>query len=299
MSEPLPELSSEVMDSLTTASTEDAPVNTDPAPAPATPEGEVAPAEGTPAAEESTDSFTRFDPNALPPELKPLAASLQGDYTRKMQEAAPWRRLGEELGVNDPAVIQQAVSLFTHLQDESNLRSFAETLYSEMGLGQPPATTEPQVAGMDDLDLDSSAFKPYDDKIAQLEARLDAALRQGEHERMMMAKAGEVARQEAYLAEANPHWQQDDWQAVYDLAPAFDGDLIQTANALESFASSRLAGYINGKTGVAETPGISSPVPRATAETPRDVSGEDDPDLRGAATAEAREYLRQFLAQSE
>src|SRR5690242_10753259 len=69
---------------------------------PATPEGEIT----TEAATDAPDSFTKLDPNSIPEEARPFYDSMLSDYTRKTQEAAPWRKLGEELGVDSPDAIR-------------------------------------------------------------------------------------------------------------------------------------------------------------------------------------------------
>lgn len=312
MSEPLPEVSGDVLDRIEAAGAADgliqdplggdtpsAPINDSTPDTPAAPVGSETQGGTTPAAAE--DSFTKLDPNALPEELRPYYSSLQGDYTRKMQDAAPWRKLGEELGVDDPTAIKQAVELYAYLQDEGNVRDFVAQLAPRLGIEPaPPAIAPRDDVDVDDLDVDSPALQELRNELAEVRSQLDKRDQAAEAERVYYSLAGEVARQEAMLAEQHPEWTEDDWNAVYDLAPAFDGDLTQTANALESFASSRLAAFVNGKTTVAEQPGLQPAPPARTADTPVDVSklAEEDHELRGAAD-EARAFIRNVLANSE
>src|SRR5690349_20437400 len=74
-------------------------------------------------ADQPEDSFTKLDPNALPPELRPYYTSLQADYTRKMQEAAPYRQLAGDLGL-EPGDLRQAAELYSALQDPNQLVQF-------------------------------------------------------------------------------------------------------------------------------------------------------------------------------
>lgn len=306
MPDSLPDVTPEIVDRVADAATGDGLI-TDPL---QTPTNETTPNAGTPdgagQADGATpeDSYTRIDPSTLPPELQGLHRSLLGDYTRKTQEAAPWRSLGEELGVSSPDEIRQAVELFAYLQDPSNAVEFAGRLNSALGLGQPDqpglAATQPDpYAADDDLDVDSPVHQ-LNQRIQQLENQLAGREQQDVAERMQWALVGEIQREEALLAQENPHYKDEDWDAIYALAPAFGGDLIQTQQLLEDFASYRLADYLNGKQSVAATPGFQAPPRPSTAEVPRDVSAEaaDDPMLNGARN-EALEYLRGLAAASE
>ena len=309
MPEPLPDATPEVLDRVEAAATADGLIRDPLAPSasPATNDSqgaESATPQGADGSEGATqeDSFSKFDPNSLSPELRQVYASMQGDYTRKMQEIAPWRGLQEELGIASPDEIRQAAELYAHLQDQNNLAEFVRRATEALGLGQPAPAATPSAEPaneLDDLEFDSAKLiKPLEEKLAALQQRLDQQAQNEEVERAYYARVGEVVRQEALLAEQNPHWQEDDWTALYTLAPAFEGDLVQTANALESFASARLANYVSGKIGTAEQPGLQpAPAPR-NAEVPVDTSGEEDPLLRGA-TDQARSYLRNLLSQSE
>lgn len=307
MPDSLPDLSAEELDRVAGAAADDG-LMSDSLESPATNDS-TAQTVGTPdgagqtdGATSTEDSFTRIDPSTLPPELQPIYRSLQGDYTRKTQEAAPWRTLGEELGVSSPDEIRQAAELYTYLQDPANLTDFAQRLNAQLGIdpGAPGAVAgQPDPYGMDDLEEDSPV-RQLQSRIDSLESQLQGRQQQDAAERMQWALVGEIQREEALLAQENPHYTDEDWDAIYGLAPAFEGDLIQTRNALEEFASHRLAQYLGQKTGVAANPGFQAPPRPVSAEVPRDVSTEaaDDPDLRGAGR-EALEYLRGVLSQSE
>ncbi|MGE5596439.1 MAG: hypothetical protein ACM3S1_10455, partial [Hyphomicrobiales bacterium] len=104
-----------------------------------TPEGTQQTTEGTTPA---GDSFTKLDPNSLPPELRPFYTSMQADYTRKMQEAAPFRQLADEVGL-DPDGLRQAAELYSALQDPQALVEFHTELTNALmaeGLTHAEAT---------------------------------------------------------------------------------------------------------------------------------------------------------------
>lgn len=316
MPDSLPDVSPEVLDRVAEAATADGLIQ-DPLAPPTPPTNESTPNVGTPdgagqpdGATSQEDSFTPIDPSTLPAELQAIYRSMQGDYTRKMQsEVVPWRGLVDELGISDPAEIRQAAELYTYLQDPANAREFATRLNEAFGLGQPPAGAQtPGTAATpddpyglgDDLEGDSPAIKELKAEIQALRQETQAREQTDMAERMQWALVGEIQRQEAFLTEQHPEWQDDDWDALYALAPAYDGDLIQTANVLEGFASARLAGYLNGKQSVAGNPGLQAPPVPRTAEVPRDLSTEaaSDPELK-AAHAQALDYLRGALSVSE
>ena len=98
-----------------------------------------------PAVEPSVeDSFTTIDPNQLPPELQPIYKSLQADYTRKTQEAAAWRKLGDETGM-DADSLRQASELYSKLSDPSNwpaLHAELTEALQEQGLSPAAAHAE-------------------------------------------------------------------------------------------------------------------------------------------------------------
>lgn len=303
MSEALPDVPAEMMDRVEAAAAADGLLK-DPLGDPPAPTNDIAPDEAPSGAgtEEGTtaeaDSFTHIDPNTLPEELRPFHRQLQGDYTRKTQEAAPWRKLAEELGVGSPDEIREAVQLYAYLQDPANLSDFNRQLSEALGAEQPQAAPPPAFSDLDDdLDADSPAFAALRNELADLRSALEERDRQAQAQQLQWAMIGEINRQEALLQEQHPEYKQEDWDAIYGIAPAFGGDLIQAANLLESYSSHRVGAFLNGKSVVQETQGI-QPAPVRTAEVPRDLSGAEDPELRGA-TQEAREYIRGMLSASE
>ena len=232
---------------------------------------------------------------------------MQADYTRKTQAVAPWRGLAEELGVDDPEAIRQAAEFYTYLQDPNNLRTFHQQLSAALGApaaGPAAPATHPGMVNepeFDDLESDP------DPEIAELRREIQA-MRQESQTRAAQERAeqeqwaliGEINRQDAMLRE-DPQWSAADeqqWEALYTLAPAFGGDLFQTAQALDDFATARLSAFLQGKTAVEATEGVQPIAPPRTAEIPREIDGEDDPELKNAHR-EALGFLRGMFNGSE
>lgn len=270
-----------------------------------TPEATASP-EGTKqeeAATDAPDSFTKLDPNALPQEVQPYYKSLLSDYTRKTQEAAPYRKLGEELGFSSADDLRQAAELYAYLQNEDNARTFAAQLAQAYGItGQAPApateAVQPQ-AGEEFSNLDDPAVAQLRSELASIKetiAQRDAAQQQ---EALQWALLGEMNRQEALVKESHPEWEAEgeEWTAVWNLAPTFNGDVVRAAQVVEAAQNAALTRMLNGKAQAATTEGLSAPAPPRLGEA---VSDADYSDLElKAQTAQAMEFLRGVVNQSE
>jgi len=284
----------------------DAVEGVEPTPAAPTNDSTATPAapEGTSTEEAATaapDSFTKLDPNALPPDVRPYYDSMLADYTRKTQEASPWRKLGEELGVESPEAIRDAAQLYAYLQDPNNLREFHAQLGSMLG-GQPePAATPVAPSPLDtpDLGLEDPALAAIRGELDAVKQALIQRDAQAQAEQVQWALLGEMNRQEALLKEAHPEWEPDgdEWTAIWEMAPAFNGDLTAAAQLVSQAQNAAVTRLLNSKTQVSNTEGLTPPAPVRSAETLPVVDGEDH-ELKDA-TARAREYLRQVANQSE
>lgn len=156
------------------------------------------PTEGQPAAEPSQpkeDSFTSIDPNSLPPELQATYKSLQADYTRKTQEAAPYRKFAEQtgMGIDDLQRVLAEYSQFSNVL-QNNPAQIVQSLFQQgrltkeqavQMLGLEPPKKEPGIDLSDnpyaeDRELQTflnaqlqqalgEAVKPYQEKIGALE----------------------------------------------------------------------------------------------------------------------------------
>lgn len=271
----------------------------------ATPEGTTT----EEAATDAPDSFTKLDPNTLPEEVRPYYTSLQADYTRKQQEAAPWRKLGEETGLSSPDEVRQAAELWAHLQNPENLRSFYEQLGQAIGAPAPtaPATAPfetPQATSDEFSALDDPAFAAVRSEVEQLKSELQNMNAAREREALQWHLLGEMNRQEAMLKEQHPDWGEsggdnisDEWKAIWQLAPAFEGDLTRAAQIIEATQSAGITRLLNGKAQAADTPGLVVEAPSRTATT---VSEPDYSDLElRDLTKQAVEYVRGVVNQSE
>jgi hypothetical protein len=300
MPDDLPDLPAEMVDSIGNAieAPADAPIASNP------PTQEAPAPEGTEQVETATeapDSFTGLDPNTLPEDLQPYYKSMQADYTRKLQEAAPWRGLGNELGVDSPDSIKEAVELYTFLQDEKNVRALSEQLNQAFGTGQPaapqPAATEPGYEDGSFEDLENPQLSELRSRVDQLTSAIQQRDVAAQEEAVRWQLMGEMNRQEAVIKEQHPDWGDDEWNALWSLSVAFDGNLMEASNHLDAAANSRVTRLLNSKAAVAQTPGLTVPAPNRVGEavTERDYSDLEMRDL----TKEAVEYVRGVVNQSE
>lgn len=304
MPDGLPDLPTEMLESIGDAvEAPEAPTavettNQPPVETTATPEGETTEETTT----DAPDSFTRLDPTAIPDELRPYYESMQADYTRKTQDAAPWRKLGEELGVSSPDDVRQAAELYAYLQDPNNLALFHAQLGEALGqtaAPAAPAVTPPAetLGGEFDSALDDPAVSALQARLDAFEAREAKRNAEQQNEALQWALLGEMNRQEALIKEEHPDWGEDEWTGIWNLAPTFNGDLVQAAAVVDAAANARVVRLLNGKAAVEGTEGLTTMPPRIAVDAPPAVDGEDY-ELKGP-TARAIEYMKQVVAQSE
>lgn len=305
MPDGLPDLPAEMVDSIGNAieGVEPGVASTEPSnpqtETPATPEGQATTEAAT---EDAPDSFTKLDPNSLPEDVKPYYDSMLSDYTRKTQEAAPWRKLAEELGVESPDSFREAAEIYSFLQDPNNLQA----LYSSLGsvLGQPvaekPAAIEPAQFEWGENEfaaLDNPAVAELQNRLDQLTSYIqdrDAAQQQ---EALQWQLLGEMNRQEAAISEQHPDWGDEEWGTLWNLSVAYNGDLFAAANHVEAAQNAAVTRLLNGKAQAAETPGIAPVAPSRIGNTVQEPDY-SDPELR-AQTAQAVEFLRGVANMSE
>lgn len=244
----------------------------DQAPESVTPPEQDAP-EGTTefsAPEPEADSFmgSDFNPDLLPPELQPGWKQLQGAFTRKTQELAEQRKQFEELG--DPEEIRRATDFFQSLNDPEYLQAFHQELgnvLQEMGLSpaeaaqaaqeitaeaQPSEVQLPQ--DLQQLVQSDPELSPVAQELASLRAELDgfkqsqAQERQElELERQVMAQTAEIEQMVRVVSEQHPEYSEDDWQAIFDRAQAFDGNVLQAAELFEADKDRIIQSYLSSK----------------------------------------------------
>lgn len=253
---------------------------------PATPAGsEQAPEAATP-----EDSFTKLDPNALPPEVQPYYKSMQADYTRKQQEVAPFRTLAEETGL-DVDGLRQAAELYSALQDPQQLVQFhteLSTALQQQGLTPAEASAAatqhiaetqtgatPAEQNWSD-DPEERRIQDLESRLAQFEQAQAAQAETMKREQMQVALVSEMNRQESLVKEAHPDWTQSDIDGVYELSAFYGGNLIDASNRYDEIVSDRIARILNGKAGVAANTAM-APLPNATATSrPNSFGGDLD-----------------------
>lgn len=307
MPDGLPEVPAEMVDSIGDAVEGITPAAPEPASNPvtsettATPEGEM-----QEAATEAPDSFTKLDPNALPPDVRPYYDSMLSDYTRKTQEVAPWRKLGEELGVESPDQFREAAELYAYLQDPTNLHSLYQNLGQVLGQETPAAPQIPATAPVPGLPtgsetemagLEDPAVAELKTQMQQLQSYIQEREAAQQQEALQWALLGEMNRQEALLKEQHPDWGDEEWNALWNLSVPYNGDLVAAANHIEATQNAAVTRLLNGKAQASQTPGL-------TPEAPfRQAAAVQEPDYSdhelGAQTAQAIEYLRGVANMSE
>lgn len=210
--------------------------------------------------EEMADSFTRLDPSTLPAEVRPYYDSMQADYTRKTQEAAPYRKLAEETGL-DVDGLRNSAELYSALQDPTQIVAFHKELTDALvAQGLTPAeaaaaaTTHvaETVAGPGDEDL--SHLDPEERRVQELTARLDRFEQAQQADQEQRQKVAELNRQladwnqqEMAIKEMHPDWEQDDIAGTYEIAAFHGNDLIKGAARLDEIVSRRVTNILNGK----------------------------------------------------
>lgn len=262
--------------------------------------GEVTP----PVVEEQTDEFTApdvapdsftgadFNPDLLPEELQPGWKQLQGSYTQKTQELAEQRKALEALGAPDE--LQQAAEFYQSLKDPEYLRDF----YAELGnvvqeLGLVEAPVDPTVVAPEpvapELPAELAALvqsepelAPMAQQFAEMRSRLDtfeqqqAAREQAmAEERQLMEQAGQIDQMVQAVRESHPDYGDSDWDAIYDRAVAFDGDVTRAAELYEADRDRIIQSYLSSK----QTPHAVTPTPgggTVTEDEPVELQTMDD-----------------------
>jgi len=259
----------------------------------ATPEGltdpQVQPETPAPTPEPETPNLFEGEPVnpddlvAAHPELAPLVKQLQGAFTRKTQDLAAKAKQFEEFG--DPDQVAAALELHTNLRNPEYLQAFHRELggvLQEMGLSPAEAaevareiTTE-QAAGptapqlspeLQALVNSDPELRPFAERHAALEQRMaefEASQAQREQaleqQRFEMAMAGEIQRQDQEIRSAHPEYSEEDFNAIYERASFYDGNLLQAADQFEADKARIISAWVAQKAAV---PTAAQPSPGA------------------------------------
>lgn len=228
------------------------------------------------------ESFTGFDPNTLPEDLQTVYRSMQADYTRKTQEIADLRRYNEslsELGV-DPNQAINIVDFFRQLENDPQIANeFVSRVQSYW--------EQPQV------DSNGSFEAPIDQSYEGLPQELAQelqAMREFRQEMMVQQQQSEIMAEleveEQQIRLSNPHYSDEDIEAIYSLAYATEGDLQAAAQQYHAIQQRLLGGYLQSK----QVPPGATPMPTGPVSTPGREFGTLD-----EAHAAAKEALRNIL----
>jgi len=250
-------------------------------PEPAGEPQEQPPAPAAQPAPPQEDSFTGIDPNAIPDELKPLARSLQGDYTRKMQAVAEERKQFEAIeqfgGVNAAAeAIQFVTALAT--DPEYALQVHEQLTEALVDAGMTPAqasraaaaqiedaVTETPVPVDDDygLGIDPATeqrLAAYEARAQNYERELQDLRNWREREEETRLQAAMMAEMESAHADVVQKYNFDDEQMsrVYPIAYSTGGDLRAAAEIYNTLADSIVSEYITKKASITSPPTFDS-----------------------------------------
>jgi len=268
-------------------------------------------------ATDSEDTFTRTDLNALLDGISDPAAkqaveaaykSFQGDYTRKTQGlAAKMAALGD-----NPEEAQEALEFYQNLRSDPafalEVHEYLSTALQNLGLTEAEADAEAsrQVrdgAATQDVDIDADdtdPTAPLKSELEQVQARLDR-FEQQEQERAARAQEDELAanliQQEMTLRQEHPHYQEKDFDRIYDLAISTGGNLHEASALYEEMRNDFITGYVSEKGSVTDR--VDSPSSfgaQQLREIPHDERGNVDLD---AVHKAAMQTLFNHMAERE
>lgn len=260
----------------------DAPVETpsEQAPQSAAPEVDA----GTPPAP-AEDSFSNIDPNDLPPELRAQYANMQGAFTRKMQELSERSKQYEAIG--DPALAVRGVELMRALEEDPVfVHQQLSTWLESQGMSPAQASavaSEVQASQNDDFGLGGADEYEVPEALRRELDELKQWRQQEEQSRAEQAYMAELQREEMAIRQSNPNYQDEDVNAIYELAFAHGGSLLRAESVYKQMQDRWAAGYLNQK---ANVPGsLNQPGSTGAAQSPQKFDRLDDPELEKAALA--------------
>lgn len=225
--------------------------------------------------------------------------SLQGDYTRKTQELAERAKQFEGL---DPQAAREAAEFVQLLQTD---RNFAQSIHAELssalqteGLTPAEASREATrqldsastAVDWDELGIDPSnplarTIEGLQKSNAELTSWREQQIRDNQRDAMIR----EIERQDQAIRHSNPDYAEGDFDTIYKVAAAMDGDLVAAEQYYRGLKDRILGDYVESKTRVAQ--GAGPVVPAAQhSEVPRVFESTDQ------AHPEAVERLRAILA---
>ncbi len=266
---------------------------------------------------EPEDTFDggAFNPDQLPPELQPGWRQLQAAFTRKTQELAEERRqLDSQLAsLGDAEQVQQAMELFTAMQDPRNWVQLHEELSTAMQqYGLTPAQADQAAAealaqqqepGTPDLTglSDDPDLAPLANSVQAMQQRLEAFEQQ--QQQALMARQAELEQQQHFnelmhqvnqIQQSNPTYDEDDITSILELSSFYNGDLARAQERYEAGIQRRLGRYLAGKQEAQDLSSSQPPTGSTAAATPVEA-----PETTDGFLEWAEEHLRQLQAAGE
>ena len=211
---------------------------------------------------------------ATPEMLVAMRRGMNADFTQKSQEIAPWRKLGEELGVQDPSDFRAAAELYTQLQDPSNWPTFQKELSQYMQqYGMTPAEADAaatekltEFAPAEELEFDDGSDVAPLVKALQAQQAEIAAIRAESQQRDQQSRLAEQQRQiasslqaqEDAIREAQPNITPAAMDAIYRLLdPNGPPNLLAAKDLYDKAIGAEVTAYLQSKKAAHETtPGV-------------------------------------------
>lgn len=237
------------------------------------PPGEPAPAAAPPppgqppeAPPAPAESFTTVDPRNLQIPEDPAEAQafltkryeeMQAHFTQRTQEAAPWAKLGAELGV-DAATAAESVRFAQALQTDPD---YALAVHQQLtqhlqSLGYTPQqaqqAAQQTMAEASDPTGESFGGEPgydgsgEDPRIGEL-LRWKAEQEQRQH---MESFVNHALQQQAQIQQADPSLTESDWERIWAIAPGVDGDVARAHQMYTGWRSDVVGEYLGGRASV-------------------------------------------------
>jgi hypothetical protein len=236
---------------------------------PATPAPSVEPGTTSP-----EDSFRGFDStlfSTLTPEqqahLELERKSIQGEATKRFQEAAELRKRFEGYEDIDPQVVADSVRYVQGLADPNFMLQARDALTEQL---EKAGLTPAQATQVADEQLGSEDEYEYEDGVnPALEARLNKLEQQNaelEQERYQTYLANEALKQENYVRQANPTYTDDDMAWVLRLGFNTGGDLVKADGLYQEMQSHVAKSLLGSKTSIPAA--ISPPVSGGSGQQP-------------------------------
>lgn len=265
-----------------------------------------APEVATPEPADSDESTERTDLAALLEGLSDEAAaqvtrayrSMLGDYTRKTQELAEERKQFEGI---DPRAAREAYEFLSRLQSDGDfaVQVHADLTRALQESGLTPAqaaeeATRQVEAAAPSVDWEDLGIDPSNPLVQTIEglqksnAELTAWREQQIRDAQREAVIRDIERQDQALRHSNPDYSDQDFDGIYKIAAALDGDLIQAEAYYRGLKDRILGDYVESKT---RTPqGVAPVAPGTPSEPPKVYASTDE------AHPDAVERLRMLLA---